>query len=655
MIQNRKQLLLKGYLISVVIFLIAIGIVFSMFKIHFKEGQVLDDFAEKSFRLQEEPAERGNLYASDGDLLATTITIHNIYLDLSVIKDELFEAEVGALSDSLSRMFDKPSSYFLEKLKTERENGNRYMTLIKGLNFQEYLRIKSFPIFNQGQNKGGFIHETKPKRELVLADVGARTIGYDDSRGKAGLEGAYSKDLVGVEGKRWEQFMGKGQWRPFRSWEQEPVNGSHVYTTIDAGMQIAAYDALQKQLIKYNAEHGCVVVMEVSTGKVRAIVNLKKMSDSIYSDVYNYAVGEGAEPGSTFKTVSILAGLENEKFTPETTVETGGGRYRIYGRVISDTHGYGTMSVEKVLIKSSNIGTAKLINGAYGSNPKEYFDQLDKWNLTKRIGIDIQGEGTPQFHRPEDANWSPITLPVMSYGYGFQLTPLQILTFYNGIANGGKMLKPLFIDKIEKTDGEIIDYQPKVLVKKMASDENIAAITEMLRKAVSEGTAKNIFTEHYEIAGKTGTARVEYWVKNQPMQYRASFAGFFPADNPKYTCVVIVHKPDRSKGFYGGGVTAPIFKDIADWVYSRTPKRTPELPKIVNVEKEINSASKFKPKYDSKRVPNVLGKNGKEVIPALENMGLDVRYNGVGKVMEQSIPSGSAFRKGETIYLTLES
>lgn len=654
MIKNRKHVLVRGYAVAAGLLMIAIGVCYSMIKIQVAEGARLDDFAERSFRLQEEPAERGNLYASDGDLLATTITIHNIYLDLTVVKDELFNSEVRALSDSLSKMFDKPSSYFEEKLKTERNKGNRYMTLIKGLDYQEYMRIKSFPIFREGQNKGGFIHETKPKRELVLADVGARTIGYDDHRGKAGLEGAYAKDLSGVEGKRWEQFMGRGQWRPFKSWEQEPVNGSNVYTTIDAGMQIAAYSALQDQLKQYQAEYGCVAVMEVETGKIRAIVNLKRISDSIYSDVYNYVVGDGAEPGSTFKTVSILAGLENEKFKPETTVETGGGRYRLYNRVISDTKGYGKIDVGTVLVKSSNIGTAKLINAGYGADPQEFFDQLDKWHLTKPLGIDISGEGAPKFHRPEDPNWSNVTLPVMSYGYGFQMTPLQILTFYNGVANGGKLLKPLFIDKIEKSNGQVIDYKPQVLVERMSSPENIAAVTNMLKDAVSDGTARNIFTEHYEIAGKTGTARVEYWVKDQPMQYRASFAGFFPADNPKYSCVVIIHKPNRSKGYYGGGVTAPVFKKIADWVYSRTPQPSPELPKLVNVPNLIQSTEKFKPNYETKKIPNLIGKSGDSVIPALENMGLDVRYSGIGKVRAQSIPAGSTFRKGETIYLTLE-
>ncbi len=654
MIKNRKNLLVRGYVVGFGLLLIAIGVLYSMAKIQISEGQQLDDFAQQNFRLSTEPAERGNLYASDGDLLATTVTIHNVFLDLTVIKDELFEAEVGALSDSLSRMFQKPASYFEQKLRAERNKKNRYMTLIKGLDYQDYMRIKSFPIFREGQNKGGFIHETKPKRELVLEDVGARTIGYDDTRGKTGLEGAYAKDLSGREGKRWEQFMGRGQWKPFKSWEQEPINGSNVYTTIDAGMQIAAYAALHEQLVQFQAEYGCVAVMEVQTGKIKAIVNLKKITDSVYSDVYNYVVGDGAEPGSTFKTVSILAGLENEKFTPETTVNTGGGSYRLYNRTIRDTHGYGTINVERVLVKSSNIGTAKLINAGYGSDPQEYFDQLDKWHLTKPLGIDIQGEATPQFHKPSDPDWSNITLPVMSYGYGFKLTPLQILTFYNGIANDGQMLKPLFIDKIEKSDGQVLEFKPKVLVKQMSSEQNIKAVTEMLKKAVSEGTAKNIFTEHYEIAGKTGTARVEYWIKDQKMRYRASFAGFFPADNPKYTCVVIIHKPTNNKGYYGGTVTAPVFKKIADWVYSRTPKDTPELPKLVNVEKTLQSTPTFKANFESKKIPNVIGKSGETVIPALENLGLEVRYTGIGKVVNQSLPAGAAYRKGETIYLVLE-
>lgn len=654
MIRNRKDILLRGYIVAIFFLLIAFGVIYSMVQIHVTEGEKLNEFAEHNFRLATEQAERGNLYASDGNLLATTVTIHNIYVDLTVIDQELFDSQVSVLSDSLSRMFDKPRAYFEDKFRRERKKGNRYMTLVKGLDYKDYQRIKKFPIFEKGQNKGGIIHETKPRRELVLKDIGARTIGFDDQRGKTGLEGAYSAYLQGTEGKRWEQFMGGGKWKPFKAWEQEPVQGSHVYTTIDAGMQIAAYAALHEQLVKYNADHGCVAVMEVATGKIRAIVNLQRVADSIYSDRLNYVVGEGAEPGSTFKTVSILAGLEQGKFTPQTTVETGNGAYKLYNRTITDTHGYGTIDVEKVLIKSSNIGTAKLINNAYGSNPKEYFELLKKWHLMTPMGIDIPGEATPQFMTPDNPNYSKITLPVMSYGYGFKLTPLQILTFYNGIANGGTMLKPLFIDKIEKINGEVKVFKPQVLVDKISSPENIKAITTMLTKAVSDGTAKNIFTEHYEIAGKTGTSRVEYWVKNQPMQYRASFAGFFPADNPKYTCVVVIHKPDRRKGYYGGGVTAPVFKKIADWVYSRTPRPIPDSLKLVNVEKQIISTPSVKANLENRIVPNVVGKSGANVVPVLENLGLDVRFTGIGKVTAQSIPAGTRFRKGETIYLTLE-
>lgn len=651
---NHKNLLLRGYGIASLLALIAIGVIVSITKIQYKEGEELDDFAQRNFRLQTEVAERGNLYASDGDLLATTVTVHNIFLDLTVINDELFFSEITALSDSLSSMFGKPSSYFKERLTDERKKGNRYMTLIKGLNYQGYLRIRSFPIFEKGQNRGGFIHETQARRELVLEDIGARTIGYDDHRGKTGLEGAYSNNLTGVEGRRWEQFMGRGQWRPTKSWEQEPVNGSHVFTTIDAGMQIAAYTALYNQLTEYGAEHGCVAVMEVETGKVRAIVNLKKMPDNSYADVYNYVIADASEPGSTFKAMSVLAGLEREKFTPETTVETGNGRYRMYGRTISDTRGYGVIDVNDIMIKSSNIGIAKLINTAFGSDPKEYFNQLEKWHLTDAIGIDIEGEVEPTFHTPDDELWSKITLPVMSYGYGFQLTPLQILTFYNGIANNGKLLRPLFIDKIEKSNGEIKEFSPEVLVEKMASEENIEAMVDMLTKVVSEGTAKNIFSEHYEIAGKTGTARVEYWLKDQKMRYRASFAGFFPADDPKYSCIVVVHKPENHKGIYGGSVTGPVFKHIADWVYSRTPKEISPRPQFVNVNEVMNSSVKLKSDGHSKKIPNLLGKSGESVIPTLENMGLDVRYTGIGKVINQSIPAGSEFRKGQTIYLELE-
>ncbi len=654
---NKKWIVIKGWIVAGGLAIWAITIIFFMFRINVIEGEELEAFAAKNnFRLDTVEAERGNLYASNGALMATTVTKHNIYVDLVAIKDELYNEQIGALSDSLGRMFEKSSVHFLDKFNKERQKKNRYMMLVKGLDYDQYQRIRKFPIFNKGQNKGGFIHETESIRELIVSDIGARTIGYDDSRGKVGLEGAYSDLLTGVEGRRWEQFMGRGKWKPFKQWEQEPQPGSSVYTTIDADLQMISYDALYQQLSAFEAQHGSVVVMEVATGKIRAIVNLTRKENGTYVDDYNYAVGEAAEPGSTFKAVSMLIGMDDGYFNKNTVVETGGGAYKLYNRRITDSHANGTLTVDGVIKKSSNIGTAKLINEHYNSQPEKFFKKLEQWHMTKPLGVDILGEGKPIMHRPDSKSWSNVTLPVMSYGYGLSITPIQLVTFYNAIANNGKMVKPLFMDKIAKKGEEDIVFEPVVLVERLTSIENIKAMQDMLKGAVTEGTARLIHTDNYEIAGKTGTARVEYWKKDQGMQYRASFAGYFPADKPKYSCIVVVHKPNPQKGYYGGGVTAPVFKKIADWVYSKTPIPLPSDIKKSgkNVINEFAKESVINVSKVQNIVPNVMGYSGSKAIPVLENMGLDVRYSGIGRVTNQSLPAGKRFKKGETIYLMLE-
>lgn len=654
--KNKNNIVIKGWVFAGLLAVWAVFIIVCMFRINIIEGVDLERFAEKNnFRLDTVPAERGNLYASNGALMATTVTKHNIYVDLSVIKDDLFDKEIHGLADSLSNMFSKPSSYFYKKFSTERKKKNRYMMLVKDLDYEGYQRLKKFPIFNKGQNRGGFIHETESKRELIVEDIGVRTIGYDDRRGKVGLEGAYSDLLSGIEGRRWEQFMGRGKWKPMKSWEQEPQAGSSVYTTIDADLQMVAYDALYKQLSEFEAQHGSVVVMEVKTGKIRAIVNLARKKDGTYIDDYNYAVGEAAEPGSTFKAVSLLATMDDGFIDKNTTVETGNGSYKFYGRTINDTHGYGTLTVDGVIKKSSNIGTAKIINKYYGENPKAFFKKLDAWHMTSPLGIDILGEGAPIMHRPGDKVWSNITLPVMGYGYGLRVTPIQMVTFYNAIANNGKMLKPLFMDKITKKGESDKNFEPVVLVERLTSLENIKQMQEMLRGAVEQGTGRIISNSNYDIAGKTGTARVDYWKKDgKGMQYRASFAGYFPAENPKYSCIVVVHKPNTAKGFYGGSVTAPVFKKIADWVYSKTPIPLPNNLVKKNTLKEFKKEDIINVNQSKNIIPNVTGHVGSEAVQVLENLGLDVQYTGVGRVIKQSIPVGTKFKKGETIYLTLE-
>ncbi len=337
------------------------------------------------------------------------------------------------------------------------------------------------------------------------------------------------------------------------------------------------------------------------------------------------------------------------------TVETGGGSYKFYGRTITDTHGYGTLTVDGVIKKSSNIGTAKIINKYYGENPKAFFKKMDKWHMTLPLGVDILGEGSPIMHRPDSKSWSNITLPVMGYGYGLQLTPIQIVTFYNAVANNGKMLKPLFMDKITRKGEPDKVFEPVVLVDQLTSLENVKQMQEMLRGAVEQGTGRIISNSNYDIAGKTGTARVDYWKRDgKGMQYRASFAGYFPAEKPKYSCIVVVHKPNTAKGFYGGSVTAPVFKKIADWVYSKTPIPLPRDLVKKNAVKEFKKGDDINVSNSKNIVPNVTGHTGSKAIPVLENLGLDVQYSGFGKVTNQSIPAGTRFKKGETIYLMLE-
>lgn len=645
-------------MIGTVMLILAIAVAGKMILVQTKQADVYRDFAHvNNFRLATVKGERGNLYASNGVLLATTVTKHHIYMDLATISDTLFNKNVYALSDSLSIMFDKPISYFEKKLRRERQAKNRYMLLVKGLDYDQYQRIKEFPIFNKGQNKGGFIHETESKRVLAIDDIGRRTIGHDTDKRKSGLEGAYSSYLKGKEGRRLERFMGRGKWRPIDQWQSVPLDGADVYTTIDVGLQNTVYNALNQQLTEYQAVRGCAIVMEVATGKVRAMVNLSRNQDGTYADVQNHAIWESAEPGSTIKTMVLLAGLEHEKFDTATVVETGRGYYRINGRTIRDSHAGGTMNVKKVLQESSNVGVVKLTQQHYAKNPDELFNQFKTWKLNKRIGIDIPGEGKPEIPDPNGNKWSAQSLASFSFGYETKLTPLQILTFYNGIANNGKMLKPLFVDKIVRKGKLEKKFQPQIMVQQMAKPKNIAKIQKMLVNVVENGTARNIKSSNYKMAGKTGTAKVEYWVSNQQQQYMASFAGYFPAKKPKYSCYVMVYKPSRDKGFYGSQVAAPVFKIIADKVYSSSPKKINPASKTeyLTIQNQIQQPNNLALKSTQKTIPNLVGKNGYEAVAELENLGLIVKYTGVGKVVQQSIKPGQSIKKGNIIYLKLNN
>lgn len=655
--QKRSKTLRWGYLFTgfaFVLFVVFLGRILVLQNTNVQE--IKDDYINKNYREATLKAARGNLYASDGSILATTVMRYDVYLDFKIIKDTVYSNNIGPLTDSLSKMFGKPRSYFRDRFDQQKKVKNQYYSLVKGLDFDDYDRIRQFPIFKKGKNRGGFIVDRNYKRELATTQIGAGTIGMDNEVAKSGLEGAFSKYLTGTDGSRLEQRVNSSQWKPIDYWKvNEPIDGQDVYTTIDIRIQDIAHSALEKQLINFDADHGSVVVMEVSTGKVKAMVNLRRTEPGIYVDAYNYALKDATEPGSTFKTVSLLAAMDDGFIDENTTVNVGNGVWTYAKQRISDGHGGGTYDISDVLAKSSNVGSAKLITKFYADKPQVFLDHLRRWKMFEKMDIELPGISKPYIVTPEDKRWNAATLASLAYGYSSRFNLLHLTTFYNGIANKGKMLKPLFIEKILKDGRTLYEAKPQVMVNKMASPKSISLMTSALTQAVEKGTARSIFTPNLKMAGKTGTARFEYW-KPGPAKYQASFAGFYPSDNPKYTCIVMINQPDNSKGFYGSTVSAPVFKEIAGKTFLKTPQNI-EQEMLVDKKADLSKmiAPQVKVAVKQNQMPKVTGLIGKNVIPQLENQGYRVDYKGVGKIREQFPLEGTIIKKDQRIYLQLQN
>ncbi|CAA7196468.1 penicillin-binding transpeptidase domain-containing protein [Chryseobacterium potabilaquae] len=654
---KRKKTLRWGYLFAVValgVFILFLTRIVILQNTNVQE--IKDDYINKNYREATLKAARGNLFASDGSILATTVMRYDIYLDFKTIKDTIYSNNISALCDSLGKMFGKSRGEFRQKFDEQRKKKNQYYTLVKGLDYDQYDRIRKFPIFKRGKNKGGFIVDRNYKRELATTEIGAGTIGIDNGEYSSGLEGAFSKYLKGTDGKRLEQRINSSQWKPIDFWKvQEPIDGEDVYTTLDLRIQDIAHSALEKQLVNFEAKHGTVIVMEVSTGKVRALVNLRRTESGDYVDSYNYALKDNIEPGSTFKTISLLAAMDDGFIDENTTVNVGNGVWTYAKQRISDGHGGGIYDISDVLAKSSNVGTAKLITKYYADKPQIFLDHLKRWKLFDKMDIELPGITKPKIVTPKNKRWNAATLASIAYGYSSNINLLQLATFYNGVANGGKMLKPLFIDKIMKDGRVMYQAQPEVMVNKMASEKAIQMMTNALTKAVEKGTGRSIFTPNLKMAGKTGTARFEYWLPG-PMKYRASFAGFYPADSPKYTCYVMISEPNTAKGFYGGTVSAPVFKEIAGKTFLKTPQN---IEKEMLVDKKVDLNKMVEPNLkisvNNKQMPNVVGLVGKNIIPQLENLGYRVDYKGVGRIKEQFPLEGTTISKNQRIYLSLQN
>ena len=641
--------------------LFLVVLVVRLTNIQFADGEKYRNLSEQlTLRNDTIFANRGNVFSADGSLLATSMSHYEIRMDAVTVNPKVFEKEIRNLSKELSKMLGNSVLKWETKIRKARNSKNRYLFITRNLGYTDFLKIKSFPIFNLGMYKGGFIAEQSTVRAHPLGKVAERTIGYDDYRGAPGIEGAYRSYLKGKHGWRMKQKIAQGQWKPINdNNEREPVDGKDIVTTIDVNMQDIAHHSLLRQLEYYNAEHGCVVVMETKTGDVKAISNLGRNSKGKYYEKRNYAVYESHEPGSAFKVMAMVAALNAGVIDTSTVVDTGDGRYRMYGRYINDSHrgGYGEISAARALEVSSNIGFARLIEESFGKAPEKFIDILKGMHLNDKLGLAIKGEGKPEIPGPGDKKWSKNALPSIAYGYNLSLTPLQTLTFYNAIANDGEMVKPKFVKEIRSWDKHVEYFDTVVIDPEICSKETTKKMQEVLKNVVVRGTGQKLYDENFSMAGKTGTARTEYWLADwaSNKKYISSFTGYFPAENPKYSCIVVIHKPDLSKGYYGADVSGPVFKDIAQKIYTsnhiiNTIKNN--TPNFATVQNSFNSYY-IKSNKEFNSIPNVKGMAAMDAISLLENVGLKVSFNGEGKVIEQSLNAGGKLIKGATIVLKL--
>jgi cell division protein FtsI (penicillin-binding protein 3) len=661
-----KNISYRIYLVAFAVFLMAIGIAIKLTNIQWVEGDYYRKLAkERTVRNFVIPANKGNIYSADGSLLATSIPNYEIRFDAVAPKSEAFEKNVKSLSDSLSVLLRKPSSFFLNEFRKARAKKNRYFLVARDLSYTEYVKIKSFPMFNLGPYKGGIIVEQKTVREHPIGKIAERTIGYERKTpsgtldGK-GIEWAFRKYLNGKDGKVLKQKIAKGQWKPIRDVnEVDPQDGYDVISTIDVFIQDIAHHALLKQLTDYEADHGCVVVMETQTGQIKAISNLGRAGDGSYYETTNYAVAESHEPGSTYKLVDLMVLLDDKKIDTSAVFDSHGGVVKYSGKSVRDSHegGYGKISLARGFELSSNTVMVQAVYNNYKNNPSEFVNHLNRYGLNKPLGLSIKGEGKPFVPQPTDKNWSNISLPWMAFGYGVSITPLQTLTFYNAVANNGVMVKPQFVSEIKEWNRTIKKYDTEVMNQKICSQETILKLQAILENVVKKGTAAKLYSKDFSMAGKTGTAQVNYHkAGKEGMYYASSFVGYFPANKPKYSCIVVVHKPSTANNdYYGAGVAGPVFKRIAQKIFTDAPS-TNEIKDINRkIPKQENSYETYVKKSQKQQlsIPNLKGMSGMDAVALLGNLGVRVKVIGVGKVKKQSIQPGENLAKNTTITLEL--
>jgi cell division protein FtsI (penicillin-binding protein 3) len=664
------------------------------------EGPDLRSAADKArVKMVEIEAERGSIYSEDDFVLSTSIPEFDIYIDFMAdgLREKdgaAFKSNLDSLSTGLSKLFkDRTPAAYKRLLNAGYRKADRYVLLKRKISFAEYEAMKKLPLVKLGRNVSGFIAEVRMKRLYPFKLMANRTIGIARDSNKVGLERQYDKYLSGTTGRRLVRYIAGGAGVPVDNvLNTDPSDGCDIVTTINVGIQDIAHQALQRMMIENEAIYGTCIVMEVSTGKIRAIANLGRQQDGTYWEDYNYAL-TASEPGSTWKLATLMAALEDRKVTINSTVNLEGGKWPVAGEVVfdSEVHGLYEATVQQAFEKSSNVGMAKIATAYYGARPSEYISHLEKWFMDSLTGIDLPGEARPRIYKPGSKRWSKTTLPWMGFGYNLTITPLHTAMLYNAIANGGKMMKPYLVNKVIREGEVIAHFEPQVLSQAVCSKETLMQLKTCLEGVVLRGTAHSLQTPAYSFAGKTGTSLVaDKGITYADKMYQSSFAGYFPADNPEYTIVVVIRNKAHAPKFYGGVVAGPVFREVADRLfagYLKQPRKIMPVSKD-SVRYEYTGATGTMeklattlhiPYYDSagrepvamlaaeyKRpavikaqpvergtVPELKGVGLKDALGICEENGWVVHARGKGKVSMQSIPAGTPLAKGQKIILTL--
>lgn len=700
--ERRDDLLRRAYLVFAFLLVISLVILGKVVRIQVVEGDKWRGMADSLYvRMVEMDSEMGTLLSEDGTILATSTVFYEVRMDLrsDAMAPDDFESNVDSLGWYLSTVIDPSRSpgAWTRALRKARKDGERYFLISRKLTYPQVQELRTFPLYRLGPYKGGLIVVEHRERSRPFGDLARRTIGsHKPGQFSYGLEGRYQDVLEGEKGYRLVQRLPKGQQLPVHDIaEISPKPGNDLVTTLDMGMQDMAHQSLAKALAHHQAESGVVMVMEVATGKIRAMVNLDRNGTG-FSEQYNHAIGSAVEPGSIFKLASMMALLEDGHVRPEDPVDLQKGKATFYDRVMVDAHPHGldTVTVQQAFEMSSNVGIAKLVQEHYGKRPEDFVRRLADFGLTGPVGIDLDGEAFPLIKHPQrdKALWSGITLPWMSMGYELKVTPLQLLTLYAGIANNGRMMRPMLVSEVQKYGMPVRRIHPQVLSRKVASGSTIKAMQAMLEGVVEQGTAKSRKARAYRFAGKTGTAHIRD-KKTSEVTYRSSFVGYFPVEKPVYAVIVMINEA-RSHGYYGSEVALPVFREVADYCFQSRMELFPTFERIRRVTaaearapqweagfrddfarvcRESGLACENKSETDwtvtqigeseklqlnnrfcpADQVPNVVGMGLRDALYALEQAGLKVDPTGVGKVRRQSVSAGTQ-AQGQYVRIYLE-